>query len=309
MYDFSSEVTKTMSRNQRHGITLLELLVVISIVGILVGMLLPAVQQAREAARRTQCTNNLKQLGLALHNHESVHRCFPGNGGYTEDSRIRDTAGNEIEITTFDFSEAILYKWGIGKPGARPQDQPGSWAFAVLPFIEYSNAYRQLAIELQPATFLCPSRSRGQSEPTADDFHGSYQSGGWAWSKTDYAGNKLAILQLPRVIRSAEIIDGLSNTIALGEKAFNSNDQPPSSWYWDEPIFSGGSDSTVRDGLSLVHDGSPDFRKNWGSAHGGATGFVAFDGAVHWISNSIDQMTLSALLTPASGEPDNWNAQ
>lgn len=292
----------------KRGFTLIELLVVITIVGILVGLLLPAVQMAREAARRTQCSNNLKQIGLAIHNHEVSKKYLPGNGGYTPTSTIKDRSGNPIEITTFDFAEAVLYQWGIGVPGARPKEQPGSWGYAVLPYLEQADAYQQLAIEHQPTVFLCPSRARSESLPTVDDVHGSYVSGGWAWSKSDYAGNKLAITNLPYARRISEITDGLSNTIAIGEKAFNTREQLPSSWYWDEPLFAGGSDSTVRDGLRLVQDGSSDYRKNWGSAHSNVTGFVAIDGAVHWLSNSVDQQVIKSFLTPNGAESPSWDS-
>ena len=77
--------TESTRRSRRPGFTLIELLVVIAIIAILIALLLPAVQQAREAARRTQCKNNLKQIGLGIHNYESTYSRFPSAGEYTDE--------------------------------------------------------------------------------------------------------------------------------------------------------------------------------------------------------------------------------
>lgn len=294
------------NEDTRSGFTLIELLVVIAVIAVLIALLLPAVQMSREAARRTQCRNQLKQIGLALLEHESTYRSFPGNGGYTPDSVVENTSGQNVVISTFDFTTATLYEWGIGQPGAEPSNQPGSWAYAILPFLDQNNAYQEVDFRKTQTLYLCPSRSREPPQPTVDDLHGRYQSGGWGWAKIDYAGNKFAFPVLPEVRRPANISDGLSNTIAVGEKAFNRQVQSGSSWHWDEPFFVGGSDSTVRDATGLFDDGTDHFRKNWGSAHASVTAFVAFDGSVHFVSNRIDKQICGSLLSPDGEESATW---
>ncbi len=143
----------------RNAFTLVELLVVIAIIGVLVGLLLPAVQNAREAARRIQCSNNLKQLGLAMHNYASAHRIFPS--GYvsfdTRTGRAPTWAG--IDPSTWDAAPG----WG--------------WSALLLPFIEQGNlagaidyespiwAEENAAAIANPLpTFLCPSSS-GPTDP------------------------------------------------------------------------------------------------------------------------------------------------
>ncbi len=175
--------------NRRPGFTLVELLVVIAIIGILVALLLPAVQTAREAARRSQCQNNLKQITLAALNHESALQQFPAGG------------------------------WGfywVGDPDrGTGEGQPGGWVFAVAPYIEEAaiasvgkgigggirgeSTPKKLAISQQMSypvkVFYCPSRRAAQAYPSLDPNTGMPVQPPWnavapdAYAKSDYAAN------------------------------------------------------------------------------------------------------------------------
>jgi prepilin-type N-terminal cleavage/methylation domain-containing protein len=289
------------------GFTLIELLVVIGIISLLMGILLPAVAKAREAAERIHCANNLKQIGLALVGFHDTNRVFPSNGGWDGKQTIQDVTGAAFTPTTFDYTTGQLYQWGVGDPRLSPRDQTGSWAFSILPYVEQDPMFNQRAWPVSAVPgYVCPSRRDAAALPVvADDGNGRFQGGGWTWGKTDYAVNLYAFDNRPVCRRLASFTDGTSSTILLGEKAFNPAVEQPKSWYWDEPFFLGGSKGTSRGGLALLLDG-PDiqyhYKENWGSAHMSGVQFLFGDGSVHLLSRGTDEATFAALLTPDGGE-------
>ncbi len=143
--------------HNRQGFTLIELLVVIAIIGLLIAMILPAVQQARAAARRTQCQNNLKQIALALHNFHDTYGAFPPARLVDETDRYRNDEGTLVGL-----------------------DEP-SWLIRILPQLEQSNLYSQWnvlktfgehPVEVRRQTvnvFLCPERHTATNAVAPDD--------------------------------------------------------------------------------------------------------------------------------------------
>ncbi len=279
----------------RRAFTLVELLVVIAIIGILVGLLLPAVHSAREAARRMQCSNNLKQIGLGLHNYESTFKKFP----------VGSIQSNFIS------------------------------AFAsILPHLEQGNTYAKYDFSLyytQPAnadvskqwvaTYLCPSmvlprevpetRGRevgGPSSYLLNEGTQSYmtQADGMFGAHWPGFGN-----HNPH-IGFGSISDGTSHTLAVSETTYNYKDYR---WSSSLPAPLGG---TVRFGLARWVVGYPrvamgttrfpinDFTtatlEGYSSQHTGGVNGLLMDGSVHFFSQSIDAVSFSAMSTRAGGE-------
>lgn len=225
-------------RRGKLGFTLVELLVVIAIIGILVALLLPAVQAAREAARRMSCSNNLKQLGLALHNYHDTHKTFPTEGIWADRS------------------------------GVNPRSY--SWITLVLPFIEQSNLHSsinfslpilpqtlgtgELVISQKLPTLQCPSDDPWPEPPYGFTVTSYGANAGWE----DYAYNgdqNAGLMNLARTTNFSMIKDGTSNTIALGEVSTSGFVLKPGMNEWQggggQPRR--GSDRVVRAALVAIN--------------------------------------------------------
>ncbi len=294
------------------GFTLVELLVVITIIGVLMGLLLPAVQQVREAGRRTQCKNNLKQLGAGMIQHVAKKEHFP-TGGWG-------------------------YLWCGDPDQGSGEKQPGGWVYNVLPYIEQQSLHdlgkgmsesdkrTQAAVMIQtPVPLLyCPSRRKARAYPTgynlrntdpvtmvgrtdyavnAGDQTRTYECGGgpgtlaagldpsygWPWPPSASTG----ISFLRSETTMAHIKDGLSTTYMIGEKYINpDNYYDGRAGYQDQCAYIG--DDYDINGWTTLNDRprqdtpAVGYWRIFGSAHSPGFHSVFCDGSVHVISYAID---------------------
>jgi prepilin-type N-terminal cleavage/methylation domain-containing protein len=295
-------------RVKRRAFTLLELLIVIAVIALLIAMLVPAVQQVRAAATRTSCSNNLRQIGLALNHFHTDFKVFPSNGGWDCKQTILSTGGTPFTPATFDFTTNRLYQWGTGDPKLKAKEQMGSWAYAILPYLEQTAIYRDRQFVSGVDLYACPARRTAEPQTViAQDAWGIYTSGGWAWGRTDYAVSLESFdswqnCKPATCYSAARFKDGMSNTIFVGEKAFDPTVQPPS-WYYDEGFFIGGSKGTSRGAVGMQPDGPGiNYKDNWGSAHGEGVLFLFGDGSVHLFPYDMDPAMMAAFLTPDGNE-------
>jgi prepilin-type N-terminal cleavage/methylation domain-containing protein/prepilin-type processing-associated H-X9-DG protein len=313
------------------GFTLIELLVVIAIIAILIALLLPAVQQAREAARRTQCRNNLKQLGLAMHNYHDAFQTFPIGNIY------RGSGGNGLSSGWSLFAYMLPYvdlapdynklnfnhgdrcvAWQIIMENA----QPGSWPGKIP---------RQV--------FTCPSDPNGGRVFSGSTGSGAYFVANNLTAVASYLGvcgktlawdcgmGPLWSITSPDLvpclnttgyegiffnnsrIRVSDIVDGTSNTCAMGERGINNS----LTYGWPlcgrgyPPLYSGRKDHILemfvfsRGVPNDDPDSGPSNQKYW-SWHEGGAHFLLADGSVRFISYSINNATYQALGTRAGSE-------
>lgn len=295
---------------RKRGFTLVELLVVIAIIGILVGVLLPAVQMVRESARRISCANNLRQLSLGVLNFESAHQHLPmGMRGFEQDS---------ISAFSDEF-------FGM------------SWITRILPFIEQDVLWSQAVSDyrLHPIPFRSHrgmqtnlSAVGCSSDPSSGQLHATHE--GFVVSCTDYLGvngtnyqARDGVFTFDLGVRLPRISDGQSNTLLLGER-------PPSTDFWYGWWYATGAGSTSTGDVTLgvaelnpaqflstttyledCTEGPFDFSRgnnqqcdtlHFWSFHPGGGNFGLADGSVRFLPYEIGDEVIQGLATKSGGE-------
>lgn len=312
-----------MRSANRSGFTLVELLVVIAIIGILVALLLPAIQAAREAARRTQCTNNLKQLAVGVHNYADAYKRFPSG-----------------------FISSIP---ALPAPASAAEQSVWTWGAFLLPYIEQANLHETLrvgnltlsqnlstpvglaALQTPVATFVCPS----DTGPALNDFGGKYASISADFTsyekrvtsngtdrieiaKSNYVGvasvgdsmtppsgdfaaygSPVGVFFWNSSVSFRDITDGTANTGMLGERCYKFQNllMGAGTVFGCSPVATGYSSRTraINNALGIAYWGinqtisSPTHQnRGFSSLHPGGVQFALCDGSVRFLSDAID---------------------
>jgi prepilin-type N-terminal cleavage/methylation domain-containing protein len=285
---------------RRIGFTLIELLVVIAIIAILIALLLPAVQQAREAARRTQCKNNLKQMGLAIHNYSDV-------SGYVPPGWIVQTS----DVHWGTVADPILESW--------------SWGSFLLPYVDQAPLYNSLNVSggkledkintelpyTHLAVYKCPS------DVGPDDYRGVTARPGGRWGASSYKGNfghRFGALEITPTfvgdgmflkvgypakadlsVKFRDVTDGLSNTISIGEHCYQRGGKVVHGATWvgvSKGAGGNGQHDAVASGSGPINPpitySDTETARTFQSNHVGGAQFLLSDGSVRFISENID---------------------
>lgn len=321
--DIRGQTARRQAQCDVHGFTLVELLVVITIIGILIALLLPAVQAAREAARRMQCSNNLKQMSLGVMLHEQAHGIFPDGGELHWAAADRRTDVTDLSDRPAGFLPPVApnQNWG--------------WLYQILPYVEQESLWRSssvVEIMRTPIGFYsCPSRlfprifdvgyNRGARAMTDYAANGGRDTtGDEAWGIRG-SGLDAPICQRPNgtkdrgsSVTMAQIVDGSSNTLLAGEKCLNvglmgvaqTDDDSGwvDGWDWDnvrwghlppQPDWNDGSAALTGD------DGYTNWHGAFGSSHSGIFNAGLCDGSVRTISFNVSLETFRRLSSRNDG--------
>ncbi len=272
---------------KKRGFTLIELLVVIAIIAILIALLLPAVQQAREAARRTQCKNNLKQFGVAMHNYHDIHKSFPSGWMQPPTSTSSGT-------------------WDAG----------WAWGALILPFIEQGNLHERMGVatvefdmvdgtddgtanptpetETVLSTFRCPSDPGGDLNSNRGGHAVSNYMGVFGPGGLHNFNPGLGLFWCNSRVRMRDIEDGTTQTFMIGEINRDEPERRGGIWagYFTTGKY-GGLVSATDNTADYVINGTNVF--TFSSKHPGGAQFLAVDGSSHFVSENIDGTTYERL--------------
>lgn len=303
-----------MNARMRRGFTLVELLVVIAIIGILVALLLPAVQAARESARRAQCLSNFKQVGLACQNYAASFKTFP-------------TGVNMWE------------KGGCNNPDANASYSGFSWSAFILPFLEENTIFEQMDLQREYAitkppnyqtganfvqAYLCPSATNrptlvgcctgpypGNSKNDAEDLAVTHMVGvadsvSWACKSSGTLGatewpknNADGMLYHRSAVGTEKVTDGTSHTLLIGE-VVSGLEGSYSGFFW-----SSWNVLHTRNGINAMRPENFTWLEavgSFGSYHVAGCHFAFADGSAHFVSENVHPAVLAALTTRAGGD-------
>ena len=323
---------------KRIGFTLVELLVVITIIGILISLLLPAVQAAREAARRLQCGNNMKQLGVALHGYHATHGCFPPAGisygwcGSPQygDKTIHNASGLMMLLPyleqmprydSYDQKQCACSLMAGGESG-------GGTSTGTLSGDPVTSGNAQV-VSTRLAVFSCPSDNGEPYIETVDDYYYGIKPGsGFKGAKTnyDFFENYMgctvcnywsrANATTRRMFgensncQAATVRDGTSNTIAMAETLYTVYNGQCPTWGYRAWVMVGidvglGGINNWSSLYGTSIDSTPGRLASWayaGSLHPGGAHVMLADGSVHFLNENTDSVILERLSAMADGE-------
>jgi prepilin-type N-terminal cleavage/methylation domain-containing protein len=311
---------------RKRGFTLIELLVVIAIIAVLIALLLPAVQQAREAARRTQCKNNLKQIGLALHNYHDTHSIFPAGhfigvtGGAPRNGtvfvHILPYVDQAPMYSCYDFRIPVLAEeLSLCSDGTNPitktvpvyncpsdHDQPwNTWAGGIF------------SDDWTIQNYAPSAGAQAITSGTDCGFPGNVFGTGSANVGMTCQGSQVSgfFARTCWSSRIRDMKDGMSNTIAMGETLPNCSSGQVGGWLWGAtyatttvPINRRTCIDDIGKPTGPCYDRStPQASEGFKSNHVGGVHVLLGDGSVHFLSENIDYMTYQRLGDRRDGQP------